>query len=179
MENFNKFLRKINQTIITCTYETEIYEKILSDIYETLNLKAVWIGIPDYKKDIIKPKFYYPKNLEFLKNWRTSISSQKCICIKSLLSQNIKIVSDIVKSDLPHKKKLFSLNIHSLCAIPLVKHDQITSVLILCSEEPNFFNKYKEFLKELQRDLSFALNKIDLLFKNYIIDEFIKKLMKF
>ena len=175
LENFNKFLRKINRAIITCTYETEIYEKILPDIYETLNLKAVWIGIPDYKKDIIKPKFFYPKNLKFLKNWKTSISSQKCICIKSLLSQNIKIVSDIVKSDLPHKKKLLSLNIHSLCAIPLVKHDQIISILILCSEEPNFFNKYKEFLKELQKVLSFALNKIDLLFKNYIINEFIKK----
>ncbi len=176
LERLNRVLKKINQILITSIYEKEIYEKILPLLLEGLQLKGVCIGIVDEEKGIIKPTFCYPEDLK-VKD-AVTLKEKEYYCVKAYKTKEIQIISDI-KSHLNFKKikkHLLSLGINSICAIPLIKDGKVVSILTLCSEEPQFFEEdYREVIEELQRNLSFALRKIDLLFKNYIINEFIKK----
>ncbi len=166
LEKFVNLLRNVNQILITCNSKKEIYRKICPEIYKILELKSLWLGRADHEKGIIEPLLFYPENLDVFKNWKFTLPS---------FQKNVKIISNIKNSDFPYKKDLLSLGVSSMAIIPIVEKEKIESVLVLCSEEPVFIDEIKDLLEELQKDLSFALNKIDLLFKNYIINEFIKK----
>lgn len=162
LQKFVNLLRKINQILITCNKESEVYEKVLPEIYESLELKSVSIII--YENNTIKSLFCYPEKSKFLNIYRHLIDLQK----------NIKIIADVRNSELPNKEYFLSSGITSICIIPILKQNEIRSFLILCSEEPEIFNNYKDFLEELQKDLSFVLEKVELISKSFIVDEFIK-----
>ncbi|MCD6490569.1 MAG: bifunctional diguanylate cyclase/phosphodiesterase, partial [Thermodesulfobacterium sp.] len=164
LEKFTNLLRSVNQTLITCTSKNEIYEKICPEIYKALELKSLWLGKADYEKGIIEPLLFYPENLKLFKNWEFTLPIQK----------DVEIISNVKNSDFPYKKDLVPLGVKSIAIIPVVEREKIENILILCSEDPAFMDENKDLLEELRMDLSFAAKKIDWLFKNYIINEFIK-----
>ncbi len=63
LQRFLNLLRQVNQILIGCNYEEEIYEKILPIIKESLELKGVWIS--DQKG---KPLYLYPEDFKIPEN---------------------------------------------------------------------------------------------------------------
>ncbi len=145
LERFNQLLSTVNQILIYCNYKEEIYEKILPVIYEILELKGIWIS--DQKGEIT---LSYPKEFKPPKDLVFSAAQKS-----------------IYKLDIPP---------YSILSIPLIKNGKIVNILNLFTDDPNLFNEeYIELLKQLQEDLNFALNKVELIKKDLILRKFVEK----
>jgi len=159
-------LKSLNQLIIQTTSETELFRKACQLFLQNLNLKLVWIGIPDRKN--IKPLYVYGEDNEYLSNIKISLDESlpegRGPTAQAFISGKIIINPDsrINPQFLPWKEKALEKGYLSSCAIPLKKGDQIVAVLNLYSSEPYFFDETLEpLLEEIQNNLSFALDKIE------------------
>ncbi|NPA39062.1 MAG: EAL domain-containing protein [Thermodesulfobacteria bacterium] len=186
IEQLYKVLKEINQILIFSTSEEEVYRKILPPLVEELELKGAWIGKVLYDKKRLKLTHYYPpelfSNLETLLKREAEILSFKnenLPCIEAVRTKEIKVVEDILEYPyLPEdfKRKAYEAGIRSLCVIPILKENKVETIISLWSESPSFFFEgYTDVLEELQRDLSFALKKIELVQNDLIITNFVRK----
>lgn len=182
---YNKFLnllRKVNQVLIESFSEEEIFERILPTVVECLDLKAAWIGIVDHEKEVLIPKFIYPKIeidegeipkeiLDLKENFYSYSKAYKTnkICIISdsySYPYKVNFVKEFLKKH----------NIRSICSIPFIREGKVYAIMVLYSEEPDFFvEEYFEILEELQRDINFALKKIEMIFRMQLLEEFLKQ----
>lgn len=145
LQSFLNLLRHVNQILITCNYEEEIYEKILPVIYKSLNLKGVWISDKDGNLLYLYPGDFKPsKDLIFP------------VAEKSVYSLNIPPHSLVVIPLVKDEKVVSTLN-------------------LLSSEKNFFTKEILDLLKELQEDLIFFLKKVELNEKNWVLGKFIEK----
>ncbi len=73
-------------------------------------------------------------------------------------------------------KKLKGKNYRSVASIPVLKREKSSAVINLFSKDPDFFDKEKiSLLKEIKRDLSFGLEKIENIKEGVILKEAIEK----
>ena len=186
LEQLYKVLKEINQILIFSTSEEEVYRKILPSIVEELELKGAWIGKVLYDKKRIKLTHYYPPELfskleNLLKREEEILDfkNENLPCVEAIRTKEIKIVEDISKYPyLPEdfKQKAYEAGIRSLCVIPILKENRVETIISLWSESSSFFfEECTDVLEELQRDLSFALKKIELVQNDLIITNFVRK----
>ncbi|MDI6714382.1 MAG: EAL domain-containing protein [Thermodesulfovibrio sp.] len=170
-ESVKEILKEINKIITMSLTEEEIYSGICKALVENLKFKFVWIGLIDeYGKRI--PKFHYGDN-EFIK----FLSELEHKCDKLLQEKKILINSDLRKDTdkNPIRLELLKRGVLSSCVIPLFKNKKIVSSISIYSEFPNYFTEsIADILQEIQRNLSFALERVERIRHNTIISEAIK-----
>ncbi|MCS7214773.1 MAG: EAL domain-containing protein [Thermodesulfovibrio sp.] len=161
-EKFKEILMEINKIITQALTEEEIYSRICKSLVEKLNLKFSWIGILDEKRNKIIPQYSYGDiNLD-ISNTTIKIPSDSALIKGEILinSNLLEILNNLFKSS---------------CLIPIYKFGKVISIINIYSEFPHFFNESVLYiLKEIQHDISFALERVDRIRHNTIISEALK-----
>uniref|UniRef100_A0A7V6CD97 EAL domain-containing protein n=1 Tax=Thermodesulfobacterium geofontis TaxID=1295609 RepID=A0A7V6CD97_9BACT len=145
LQKFLNLLRHVNQILIHCSYEEEIYEKILPILYKTLELKAVWIS--DEKGEIL---YSYPEDFRPSKNLIIS-TTEKSVQTLNINSYSLGIVPLIKKGNI------------------------IATLNLLSSEKGFFSKDVLSMLIELQQDLNFALKKVELVERDLSLGKLVEK----
>lgn len=176
-ERFKEMLMQINRIITESLTEEEIYHKICVALVEKLNLKLAWVGeINDAKSEII-PIFRYGEDRGIFDVFDYRIPEGETLTSDALFKGEISINSDsrLYLQKQKCASELISRGFMSSCTIPLFKFGKIVSLLKLYSDYPQFFNELiLPILKEIQHDISFALERVDRIRQNTIISEALK-----
>jgi PAS domain S-box-containing protein/diguanylate cyclase (GGDEF)-like protein len=171
-ESVKEILKEVNKIITTSLTEEEIYNGICKALVEKLKFKLAWVGLINDEGRRI-PAFYYGDDKGFI----NLINKLEHKCDRILTEKRILINPDLRKNH--HKNiiraELLKRGILSSCAIPVFKNGKIVAVLSIYSEFLNYFSESViDILEEIQRDLSFALLRVERIRNNTIIAEAIK-----
>lgn len=179
LENIVSILREVNQTITSSLTEDEVFEKICKKLVENIGLRFVWVGFPEWETELIKPKYYYGYEAEYLKFLKLSLNPNvpegRGPVGVAFRENQVNIVSD-VRTDPrfipPYRKEALKRGYLSVAGIPIYKDGKPYCVLGLYAKEPNFFAKETlDLLKELKEDIEFALKRIEEIKNNIIISQ--------
>lgn len=175
-EKFKEILMEINKIITRSLTEEEIYSGICKALVEKMNLKFAWIGIVDEKNNKIIPAYHAgdEKGLFDIYDYEINIETLSGI---ALLKGKIVINPDSRQYAMKQQcaVELVNRGFMSSCTIPLIKFGKVVSLLKIYSETPNFFNEsILDILKEVQYDISFALERVERIRHNTIISEALK-----
>ncbi|MCS7164272.1 MAG: EAL domain-containing protein [Thermodesulfovibrio sp.] len=164
-EKFKRILMEINKIITQSMTEEEIYSSICKSLVEKLNLKLAWIGKLD-KNNIIS-EYAYSDDKTITNNFDKSNLMMTLPADNKLFKGEILINYNL--------KDYFQKGFKSSCIIPLFKFGKVASFLNIYSEFPDFFNEsVLDILREIQYDISFALERVDRIRHNTIISEALK-----
>lgn len=168
LETFNKILKKINEIIIKSNQEKEIFENLCKTLTETFHLELTWIGKIEKEDPIITFIYSYGKEIDFPKKlcipYLQNLKETHPALI-ALKKGEITINEYTPKFPFPEdfKEEMLKRNFLSCVAIPFFKYGKPYGVLSLISSVPYFFTEeIREILVEIQKDISFALEKIEL-----------------
>jgi len=145
LQKFLNLLRHINQILIHYSSEKEIYKSILPILYESLELKGIWIS--DKKGEIL---YSYPEDFRPSKNLIIT-TTEKTPFLKEINSYSLVIIPFIKEENI------------------------IAYLNLLSSEKGFFSKEALSLLTELQEDLNFALKKVDLIEKDLILGKLAEK----
>lgn len=171
-ENLREILKQSNKIIIESFTEEDIYHNICKALVENLGFKLAWVSLIDENKII--PKFHYGDLSGFFKAIDIQYDKKD---IETLKTGQIVINPDIrtYSRDSFYITELIKKGLISSCTIPLSKSGKIVALLNIYSEFPDFFSEsIVDSLKEIQKDLSFALEKVEKIRQDIMISEAIK-----
>lgn len=157
-----QLLNKTNKFLLKTEDEKELFDKISKLISANSNMSFAFISLVTNTKEIKLIAEECPLKLILLEKLKEeklresiiseSITLNKNIIINSFKEKNISVLSDV--SD--------EYNIHSAAAFPIRKFDNIVAVLVLYSNEEEFFDDEIEILfDKMINDMSHSLEKID------------------
>lgn len=176
-EKAKEMLMEINKIITQSLTEEEIYIGICTSLAEKLNFNLAWIGMIDYENKRIVKKYSYGDDRGLFDVFDYRIQFDDIISSGALLSGEITINADtrdyakVVHCAIELLKRDFL----STCTIPILKSGKVFSLLKIYSKIPKFFNDtIIDVLKEIQYDISFALERVERLRHNIIISEALK-----
>ncbi|MDK2862271.1 MAG: hypothetical protein PWP33_1474, partial [Thermodesulfobacterium sp.] len=174
--------REVNQTITSSLTEEEVFEKICKNLVEKIGLRFVWVGFPDWKTLLIKPKYYYGYEAGYLKKIKVSISAEvpegRGPVGTALRENRVTIISDIRTDPRFYlwREEALKREYLSVAGIPIYKDGNPYCVLGLYAKEPNFFtDETLGLLEELKGDIEFALKRIEEIRNNVIISQALLK----
>lgn len=145
-EKLYKVLSSINKIVINATTEEDLFEKICPILSKELGIPYIWIG-------------------------KEGETFYQCGLVKDVNKKPF-----IIDDDKITIKKLRNKKYRSIAAIPISKKGKRVAVINLFSKDPDFFNKERlSLLKEIKRDLSFGIEKIENIKEGIILKEAIEK----
>ncbi len=160
-------LRKINQAINNVLTEEELFKKICDILVKEINIKFVWVGVPNEEKGCFKIIYGCGKDYEYIKktDFPVCINTSEC---KSPAKEafrtgdvSVNIITDTNNTIKLWKDELLK-DLRSSASIPMIRNGRVVATLNLCSSETYFFEEEnKTLLEELKNELSYALEKID------------------
>jgi len=171
LETHLHILCSVNDLIIRVDKEQELFEKICQTLVEKFKLKLAWIGkIDPSKKEYLVLQAYGEEKGFFKNNYSSFFNFLKrqphSPVPLTLNTGEIPIVGNTQEQPFPEniKKEFQRRGFLSCATIPLSKGGKIYGVLVLYSPQAHFFTEeLKPILKEISQDISFALDKIELL----------------
>jgi len=179
-----KLLKDINQLIITEDSEEELFKKLCEMLVDKHRFKFVWIGIKE--GDWIKPIYKHGKDEEYVEKIRISTREDlpegqgptgRAIREDQIIVNENTLTSEFMK---PWKDELLKREIYSSIAIPLKKGGEPYGVINIYSTKPYTLRKdYISIFQEMNRDISFALHKIEKNKENIMLKNIIEKSNQF
>jgi len=173
-------LKEINKLITLENSEDKLLMSICRILVEKLDFDLVSVGYIDAGKNFVI-KYANAQNETILNDFKTlKISADKKldyglgVVSRAFNSGVISIVSNVEKDlGLRFWSDYFKKhNILSACAIPILLDDKVRYVMLLHSKIANQFKeKYLDILKEIQSDISFAIQKIKDQQHSFMLDE--------
>ncbi|OSS42166.1 diguanylate cyclase/phosphodiesterase (GGDEF / EAL domains) with PAS/PAC sensor(s) [Desulfurella amilsii] len=162
-------LKEINRLITLENSEDKLLMSICRILVEKLDFGLVSVGYIDAAKNFVV-KYANAQNEAILSDFKTLKISTDIntdfglgVVSRAFNSGAISIVSNVKKdSGLHFWSSYFKKHsILSACAIPILLYGKVQYVILLHSKIANQFReKYLDILKEIQSDISFALQKI-------------------
>lgn len=176
-EKSKQILIQINQIITSSLTEEEIYSRICQCLVEIFKFKFAWVGILDERIKEIVPKYKYGNDEGLLCLFDLKGSKENVLAEETLLEGEITINEDL--RNYAQKQscayELVKRGFLSSCTIPFFKSGKTVSLLKIYSETPQSFNlSIMSTLKEIQKQISFALERVERIRHNTIISEAIK-----
>lgn len=175
-EKSKEILMRINRIITSSLTEEEIYSEICKSLVEQFNLEFAWVAIVDEENNKLIPKYYYGYDDGLLEIFDYQIYSETLSGI-SIFKGEIAINQDSRQylKEQPCAEELVKRGFMSSCTIPISKDGKVISLLKIYSRFPNFFNEsIIDILKEIQRDISFAIEKVEKLRNDITVSEAFK-----
>ncbi len=165
IEKLYEVLKEINQSIITSLVEEELYQKICYILVKKLGLRFVWIGVPE-REGFLKPIFRYGCEDGYLSIVKSVLKNfpESRMCVEvAFKEKKIIIINDIRSEPLMNlwKEEMLKRNFLSVAVVPVVKYGKVIALIVMYADEPRFFEEAKTLLEELQRDVNFALEKME------------------
>lgn len=173
-ERSKQILIEINKIITNSLTEEEIYLSICKCLVEVFKFKFAWIGIVDEQGNEIIPKYKYGNDEDLLTVLDFKIMKGDTLTEKALFEGEISINEDlrVYSQKQPCAQELIKRGFLSSCTIPLFKYGKVVSLLKIYSEIPYSLNMSMiHILKEIQNQISFALERIERIKNNTIISE--------
>jgi len=164
-------LTKINQLIVMEDREDVLLESICRILVEDVGYVIASVGYIDEKTKLLKLKFFKSQTKDQATAFKSltvgvdpNTQYGKGSVSKAYNSGNIVVISDVIKNkDLKYWQDYYKkLNIYSTCSIPILKDKKVKYIIaILDSVRLSFTDETISLLKEVQNDISFALEKIE------------------
>ncbi len=167
-EKFFHVLREVNQLIISAYEEEELLGKVCELLVTKAGFKMAWVGIPDPESRYIKPLKICGFDEGYVKS--VKISTDESVPegrgpTGTALREGKIIVNPDTRTNpavQPWREQMLQRGFLSSCAIPLSRGGKTVALLNIYSAIPNMFSEEElELLEEIQKDLSFALEKIE------------------
>jgi diguanylate cyclase (GGDEF)-like protein/PAS domain S-box-containing protein len=163
-------LSQINQLLVKAEDEKEIISKICRILVDTVGYRAATIGTIDEKTKLFKVEYSKSTLKEFehaIKKAAIGVD-MNTPCGRGLVSRaynnrKIEIVPDVFQdSDVLYWKEQFEyFKLYSACSIPIFSDGKIKYILIMHDDMKNSFDNEKlNLIRELQADITFAIEKV-------------------
>ena len=166
-ERLFKALSKVNDIMITALDEWALLREVCRILVEEAGFRLVWIGVPDERRGAIRPLQVCGQDDGYVEKLKIPISDggplAKGPTARAFREGRIAVNPDTrTNPDVePWREEMLKRNFLSSCAIPLQVEGRTVAILNLYSHTPNMFTEEElEFLKEVQLDLSHALERI-------------------
>jgi len=168
LQRLYKALRNVNKAIISVLTEEELYKIICETLVKELDIKFVWIGVPDKETNLFKTIYKCGEEEGYLDVIKVAVGENlpegRGPTGLAFRTGNIIINPDTKTTEFmkPWKEEMLKRNFLSSASIPIKKNDKVVATLNIYATEPFYFEEEnKTILEELQSDLQFALEKIE------------------
>jgi len=165
-----KSLSEINQLIILTDDKELLLQSVCDALVNKAGFSLAAVGTIDKSTKLFNIKFISSTNKRFSDIMKTltisvdsSIKEGQGTVSLAYNTKKIAFITDVLNDERMaawrrYQKDLF---VYSVCSIPLLKNNKVKYILVVYSSLSDFFtSKHIDLLKELQMDLSFALEQI-------------------
>jgi diguanylate cyclase (GGDEF)-like protein/PAS domain S-box-containing protein len=166
-EHMFHVLKELGKLTASAVEETELLKEVARLLVDKAGFRMVWVGVPDPDTGNVTPVGVYGHEEGYLEKVRISVSEDvpegRGPTGRALREGRIVINPDTrTNPDVePWREEMLKRNYLSSCAIPVMREGKVVAVINIYSQTPNMFTDEEvEFLKEVQRDLSFAMERI-------------------
>ncbi len=166
-ERLFKALSRVNELIVSALDEKELLRKVCEVLVGEADFRMTWVGVPDERSGYVKPLHVCGDNEGYVERLKISIDERlpegRGPTGRALREGRIVVNPDTRTNPNvePWREEMLRRNFLSSCAIPLQVEGKTVAVLNLYSHMPKMFTEEElEFLKEVQSDLSHALERI-------------------
>jgi putative nucleotidyltransferase with HDIG domain len=168
MYSFQSIIRKLNQFLLRCDNENEIYKRVCDIFMESDLIKFVWIGLTEEGTFDVKPVVFAGIEKEYINSiqakWDNSPHGNGPTGT-AIKTQKPVVIGDI-KTDptyLPWRKEAIKRNYLSIIALPLIYEGEVMGVLDIYSDKKDaFIEEDVESLKEVGNDIAIGIKSIRL-----------------
>ncbi|WP_457600113.1 EAL domain-containing protein [Hydrogenivirga sp.] len=167
-ERLFRVLKDINQLIISAYDDEELLSEVCALLVDRAGFRMVWVGVPDEKTKYVKPIKVCGHDEGYVSRIRISIDESTPEGrgpTGSALREGKIVVNPDTRTNpavAPWREEMLKRRYLSSCAIPLQLRGKTVGVLNIYSSTPNMFSEEElELLREIQRDISFALERIE------------------
>ena len=171
-------LRNINKATVSAMSEEELYKIICQTLINELDIKFVWVGVPDSRQKLFTSIYKCGKEEEYLQHIKVAIGTDipegRGQTGLAFHTGNIIINPDTKTTEFmkPWRNEMLKRGFLSSATIPIIKKGKVVATLNIYATEPYYFDQSnKMLLEELKRDVSFALEKIDLIYESKLIKD--------
>jgi PAS domain S-box-containing protein len=173
-------LRNVNKAITTVFTEEELFNTVCETLVKELDIKFAWAGLIDEKGRIFK-KIYKCGEEEGYMDYIVvcegcSLPSEGSPLGKAIHSGQTFVVFSTEEASMPEKnrKEMLKREFASYAFVPIKKKDKVYAVLCIYATLPYFFEE-ESLLEELRHDLSFALERIEIIRRSIILESSAEK----
>jgi len=181
-EKLYKAFKNVNRAIVSVLTEEELFKKICHTLVNELDIKFVWIGKPDKDKRFFEEIYKCGDDKGYLNVVKiiahSNYPEDKEPTISVYREGKIFINPNTKNNPLidAYKEEMLKRDFFSSAAIPIVKNRKVIAILNIYAKEPFYFEEEnRNLLKDLKRDLNFALEKIDTVKNSLILKSAIEK----
>ncbi len=167
-ERLFRVLKDVNQLIISALEEEELLSKVCDLLVKKAGFRMVWVGVPDEETKYVKPVKVCGYDKGYVSKIRISIDESTPEGrgpTGSALREGRIVINPDTRTNpamAPWREEMLKRGYMSSCAIPFQIKGRTVGVLNIYSATPNMFGEEEiELLKELQQDISFALERIE------------------
>ncbi|GAB6045025.1 EAL domain-containing protein [Caminibacter profundus] len=181
-EKLYKALRNVNRAIISALTEEELFKIICRTLVNELDIKFVWIGKPDKDNKYFEEIYKCGDDKGYLNVIKIKVdcdSPESKGPTSSAYREGKIFINPNTKNNplmLPWREEMLKRGFLSSAAIPIMKNGKVIAVLNIYAKEPFYFEEEnRSLLKDLKRDLSFAIEKIETIKNSLILKNAIEK----
>ncbi len=160
---FYSVLKNINHLIIKVLDLSKLFESVCKIVVSKYAAKIVWIGRLKESGEL-EPVFIHGEERSYVDELFESGLIEKEPSFLAVKKGSIEIVVNVDDCDFLDesiREKLKQHGIRSACYIPLRKKGKYRYIFSVYVRDYNFVEDYMDVMKELQNDLSFALDRIE------------------
>jgi PAS domain S-box-containing protein/putative nucleotidyltransferase with HDIG domain len=166
MYSLQNVIRKLNQFLLRCDNEDEIYKTICDTFMEANLIKFVWIGLIEEGTFDVKPVAYAGIEKEYINSiqakWDNSLHGNGPTGA-AIKTQKPVLIGNI-RTDprfMPWREEGLKRGYLSIISLPIAHESKVVGVLNVYSDEEDAFNKKDvEFLRELTTDIAIGIRSI-------------------
>jgi diguanylate cyclase (GGDEF)-like protein/PAS domain S-box-containing protein len=168
MYDFQSIVRKLNQFLLVCKSEDEIYKEVCDTFMESSVIKFVWIGLIEKGTFDVKPVAYAGIEKGYINSikakWDNSQHGRGPTGI-AIKTQKPVVIGDI-RTDptyMPWRKEALKRNYLSIISLPLIYEGAVIGVMDIYSDRKDAFAEEDiELFKEVANDIAVGIKSIRL-----------------
>ncbi len=160
-------ISQVNKTIVYARNANDLFRKICAVAVEAGKFRMAWIGVIDKESRLVIPVTYAGHEEGYLSRIKVSLDTvaEGMGPTGNAIRQGKHFICNHIKDDptmLSWQKEALKRDYQSSIALPITKFGEPFGSFSLYSQDANFFDADEvDLLKEVVKDISFALEKLE------------------